>query len=78
MTFVTTKKNNLKNIKQAFIDCDIEIERFISRTFTLGAELLNNKELQSGSVLIDLGFEKTSFGFFKNLAIVHSITFPIV
>ena len=77
MTFVTTKKNNLKNIKQAFIDCDIEIERFISRTFTLGAELLNNKELQSGSVLIDLGFEKTSFGFFKNLAIVHSITFPI-
>ena len=77
MTFITTKKNNLKNIKQAFIDCDIEIERFISRTFTLGVELLNNKELQSGSVLIDLGFEKTSFGFFKNLAIVHSITFPI-
>ena len=77
MTFITTKKNNLKNIKQAFIDCDIEIERFISRIFTLGAELLNNKKLQSGSILIDLGFEKTSFGLFKNLAIVHSITFPI-
>ena len=77
MTFITTKKNNLKNIKQAFIDCDIEIERFISRTFTLGVELLDNKKLQFGSILIDLGFEKTSFGLFKNLAIVHSITFPI-
>ena len=76
MTFITTPKNNLKNINQIFIDCDIEIERLISRTFTLGVELLNNKELQLGSVLIDLGFEKISLGLFKNLALVHSITFP--
>ena len=76
MTFITTPKNNLKNINQVFIDCDIEIERLISRTFTLGVELLNNKELQLGSVLIDLGFEKISLGLFKNLALVHSITLP--
>ena len=50
MTFITTKKNNLKNIKQVFIDCDIEVERFISRTFTLGVELLDNKKLQFGSI----------------------------
>jgi len=77
ITFITTQKNNLRNIKQVFIDCDIEIERFISRTFTLGVELLNNKELRFGSVLIDLGFEKISLGLFKNLALVHSITLPI-
>ena len=77
MTFITTQKNNLKNIKQAFIDCDIEIERFISRTFSLGVELLNDKELQFGSVLIDLEFEKISLGLFKNLALVYSITFPM-
>ena len=76
MTFVTAPKNNLKNINQAFIDCDIEIERLISRTFTLGVKLLNDKELQFGSILIDLGFEKISLGLFKNLALVHSITFP--
>ena len=76
MTFITIPKNNLKNINQAFIDCDIGIERLISRTFSLGAQLLNNKELQSGTVLIDLGFEKISLGLFKNLALVHSITFP--
>ena len=77
MTFVTMPKNNIKNIKQAFIDCDIEVERFISCTFALAAKLLNDEELQSGSVIIDLGFEKTSLGLFKNLALIHSITFSI-
>ena len=77
ITFITIPKNNLKNINQAFIDCDIEIARLISRTFALGVELLNYDELEFGSAIIDLGFEKTSFGLFKNLALVHSITFPI-
>ena len=76
MTFITTPKNNLKNINQVFHDCDIGVERLISRTFSLGVELLNNKDLQYGSVLVDLGFEKISLGLFKNLALVHSITFP--
>ena len=77
MTFVTMPKNNLKNINKAFIDCDIEVERLISCTFALAAKLLNNNELQFGSILIDMGYEKTSLGLFKNLALVHSITFPI-
>ena len=67
----------MKNINQAFIDCDIEIERYISSTFALAAELLGNAELQFGSILIDIGFEKTSLGLFKNLALVHSVTLPI-
>ena len=50
MTFITMPKNNLKNINQAFIDCDIEIERLISCTFALGVKLLNNKELEFGSI----------------------------
>ena len=77
MTFITMPKNNIKNINQTFIDCDIEIERFISCTFALAAKLLNNNELHSGSALVDIGFEKTSLGLFKNLALVHSITFPV-
>ena len=77
MTFVTMPKNNIKNINQAFINCDIEVERLISSTFALAAKLLNDNELKSGSILIDMGFEKTSLGLFKNLALVHSITFSI-
>ena len=46
----------------------------ISSTFALGAKVLNNNELKFGSILIDIGFEKTSLGLFKNLAIIHSIT----
>ena len=77
MTFITTPKNNLKNIRQAFIDCDIEVEKLISNTFALGVKLLNQKELEYGSILINMGFEKTSLGLFKNLALSHSITLPI-
>jgi len=77
MTFITAPKNNLKNINQIFIDCDIEIERLISQTFALGVELFDTRELQSGTVLINLESKKTSLGIFKNLALVHSITFPI-
>jgi len=77
MTFITVSKNNLKNINQVFIDCDIEIERLISHTFTLGVKLLNVRELQLGSALINLGYKKISLGLFKNLALVHSVTLPI-
>ena len=77
MTFITMPKNNIKNIYQAFIDCDVEVERFISCTFALSVKLLNDNELQLGSIMIDMGSEKTSLGLFKNLALVHSITFPI-
>ncbi len=77
MTFITIPKNNLKNIYQAFIDCDIEIERLISCTFALGAKLLSSNELKVGSILMDMGYEKTSLGLFKNLAMIHSITLPI-
>ena len=77
ITFITMPKNNIKNINQVFHDCDIEVERFISCTFALAVKLLNNHELQLGSTLVNFGFEKTSLGLFKNLALVHSITFPI-
>ncbi len=77
MTFITMPKDNLKNINQVFIDCDIEVERLISCIFSLGVELLNYKQLQKGSILIDLGFEKTSLGIFKDLALIHILTLPI-
>ena len=77
MTFVTMPKNNIKNINQAFIDCDIDVERFISCTFSLGVELFSNTQLKFGSTLINFGYEKTSLGLFKNLALVHSATIPV-
>ena len=77
MTFITVPKNNVKNINQTFINCDLEVERFISSTFSLAAKLLSDNELESGSTLINIGFEKTSLGLFKNFALLDSLTFPI-
>ena len=77
MTFITAPKNNLKNLNQIFLDCDIEIERLISQTFALGVELFKTEELKSGVVLINIESKKISLGLFKNLALVHSITFPV-
>jgi len=77
MTFIAMPKNNIKNINQVFANCDIEIERLISSTFSIGVKLLNNIQLKYGSAIIDIGFEKTSLGLFKDFALVYSITFPI-
>ncbi|HIF62257.1 MAG TPA: cell division protein FtsA, partial [Candidatus Pelagibacter sp.] len=77
MTFITMPKNNIKNISQIFSDCDIKIERFISNIFSLAANSLSYNDLHSGSVLIDFGFERTSIGIFKNLALINSATFPV-
>ena len=77
ITFITAPKNNLKNINQIFLNCDIEIERLISQTFALGVKLLNTGELKNGSVLVNLDSKKTSVGLFKDLALVHSMTFPV-
>jgi cell division protein FtsA len=77
MTFIAMPKNNIRNINQVFSNCDIEIERLISSTFATGVKLLNNNQLKYGSVIIDIGFEKTSLGLFKDLTLVNSITFPI-
>ena len=77
MTFITVPKNNLKNLNQIFLNCDIEIERLISQTFALGVELFKTEELKSGAVLINIESKKISLGLFKNLALVHSITFPV-
>ena len=77
MTFITLPINNLKNINQVFFECDLEVERLISLTFSLGSKLLNSNQLENGSILIEFEFERTSIGIFKKLALVDSLTFPI-
>ena len=76
-TIITTPKNILRNINQCLINCDIEIEKFISRTFALGVACLTSTDLRLGSAVIDIGYERTSIGIFNNTALTHSTTFPI-
>jgi len=77
MTFITIPKNIIKNINQIFIDCELEVERFISKTFALAAYYFNDTELKLGTTLIDIGFEKTSLGIFNKFALINLKSFPI-
>jgi len=77
MTFITMPKSNLKNINNVFLECEIEVERIFSSIFAQSVKLLKYNKLQEGAILIDLELEKTSIGIFKNLALIHSQTFPI-
>ena len=77
MTFITVPKNIIKNLNEVFVECDLEIERLISNTFALAVNYLSNTEFELGSTIVDIGFEKTSIGIFKNFALIHSRTFPI-
>ncbi len=77
MTFITMPTNNIKNINQVFANCDIEVERLISCIFAVGAKILNSNQIKFGSTIIDMGFEKTSLGIFKDLTLINSVTFPI-
>ena len=70
-------KNIIKNINQIFSDCDLEVERFISKTFALAVNYFNDTEFKLGTTLIDIGYEKTNVGIFNNFALIHSKSFPI-
>ena len=77
ITFISIPKNVIKNINQIFVDCDLEVERFISETFALAVNYFSVNELKFGCTLVDIGYEKTSIGIFNNIALINSISFPI-
>ena len=77
MTFITLPKNIIKNFNEVLFECDLEIERLISSTFALAVNYFNDTEFELGSTIIDIGYEKTSVGVFKDFALIHSRTFPI-
>ena len=77
ISIITSPNNILKNINQTLINCDIEIAKFISKSFALGVQSLDFNDLKFGSTIIDFGFEKTSMVIFKNSALVYSYSIPI-
>ena len=77
MTFITMSKNAIKNFNEIFINCDLEIERIISKNFALAVNCLNNTDLHLGATLINMELDKTSIGVFKSFALINYVVFPI-
>ena len=77
MSIITSPINILKNINQTLINCDIEIAKFISKSFALGVQCLNTSDFNFGSTIVDFDYEKTSVALFKNSALIYSSSIPI-
>ena len=75
--FLSVPKNILKNISEVFHSCDIEIDKFISYSYSLGVCCFTQDQIDYGCGIIDIGYEKTSIAFFKNLSLIHASSFPI-
>ena len=75
--FLSVPKNILKNILKVFHSCDIEINKFISCSYSLGIGCFTQDQIDYGCGIVDIGYEKTSLAIFKNSSLVHASSFPI-
>ena len=76
-TFISIPKNILKNISEVFHNCELEVDRFISTSYANVLNLFDNFNLEQGCGVIDIGYEKTSIGLFKNFSLYKILVFPI-
>jgi len=75
--FLGVPKNILKNISEVFHSCDIEINKFISCSYSLGVGYFTQDQINYGCAIVDMGYEKTSLAVFKDSSLVHASSFPI-
>ena len=76
MTFISLPKNNLKNIKALFDNCDLKIERIIIKPLACGINLLNKKNKKTDFLLINFDKEFSSISFFEESSLVFTKIFP--
>ena len=63
-----------KNYVQSIIECDIDINQIISSSLVVGRAVLNEEELNLGSVVVDMGAKTTSLAIFSKNNLVFSET----
>ena len=75
--FISVPKNILKNISEVFNSCNLNINRFICPSYATGIYLLNKNQLENGSGIVDIGYDKTSIALFKNSSLIKLLVLPI-
>ena len=75
--FVSVPKNILKNIREVFNSCNMEVNKFICPSYATGIYLLNNSQLENGSGVVDVGYNKISIALFKNSSLIKLLVLPI-
>lgn len=75
--FISAPKNILKNISEVFNSCNLNINRFICPSYATGIYLLNKNQLENGSGIVDIGYDKTSIALFKNSSLIKLLVLPV-
>ncbi len=70
-------ESTLSNIARIIERNHIEIESFISSTYSNGFSSLNKEELRLGCTLIDFGATTTSVGIFYEDSLIYSFDIPL-
>jgi len=70
-------ESTLSNIARIIERNHIEIESFISSTYSNGFSSLNKEELRLGCALIDIGASTTSVGIFYEDSLIYSFDIPL-
>ena len=76
MTFISLPKNNLKNINSLFQNCDLNIDRVISKPFAFGINFLKEKKDVKNFLIINLDNVLTSVSLYEDSSPVFLKTFP--
>ena len=76
MTFISIPDNNLKNIKAIFNQCDLKIDRIISKPFANGINLLNSNKDLKNFIVINFGNELSTVSLYENSSLTFFKTFP--
>lgn len=70
-------ESTLSNIARIVERNHIEIESFISSTYSNGFSSLNKEEIRLGCALIDIGASTTSIGIFHDESLIYSFDIPL-
>ena len=75
MTFFLVKKNILKNIKSVFINCGLNIEKIVLKSFAEGIYLLSNNHSDKNFTILRLEKNRINISLFKNKSYVFTEEF---
>ena len=64
--------NQFKNYIECITSCNVDVKRVVFSSYAAGFAVLNENELQLGSVIVDMGARTTSIGMFSNKSFIYS------
>ena len=75
MTFFLINKNFIKNLKSAFNNCGLNIEKIILQSFAQGIDILSTNHLNKNFTILRLERNRINISLFKNKSFIYTEDF---